>query len=67
MLPPKNRLFRHFKTGGMLKVAARGKVMKFSLSGTGRMLSKLYRCATHYARNEPVGSDPFHSAGFTYD
>ena len=33
-LPAKNRLFRHFKVGGMLKVAAGSKVMRFNLTGT---------------------------------
>ena len=63
-LPAKNRLFRHFKVGGMLKVAAGSKVMRFNLTGTNRMLSKLYRCATHFARQDTIGRDPFQPASF---
>ena len=64
-LPPKDRMFDHFKIGHTLKVAANNKVMRFKLTGTDRMLSKLYRCATHFARKQ--GKDPFSSVGFTYD
>lgn len=64
-LPPKDRMFRHFKIGHTLKVAASNRVMRFKLTGTDRMLSKLYRCATHFARKQ--GNDPFSSVGFTYD
>ncbi|MEM8687290.1 MAG: hypothetical protein AAGF81_08175 [Pseudomonadota bacterium] len=64
-LPPKDRMFRHFKIGHTLKVAADNRVMRFKLTGTDRMLSKLYRCASHFARK--TGKDPFSSVGFTYD
>ena len=60
-LPAKNRLFDHFKRGGQLKIAAGSRVMRFNLSGTGRMLSKLYRCATHFAKKD--GNDPFANTG----
>ena len=64
-LPPKDRMFEHFKIGNTLKVAASNRVMRFKLTGTDRMLSKLFRCATHFARKQ--GKDPFSNVGFTYD
>ncbi|MEM7429488.1 MAG: hypothetical protein AAF441_25730 [Pseudomonadota bacterium] len=66
-LPANNRLFRHFKVGGTLKVAAGSKVMRFNLNGTNRMLSKLYRCAVHFAQRDTIGRDPFQPASFTQD
>ena len=51
-LPPKDMMFQHFKAGGTLKVAAGKRVMRFSLTGTGPMLSQLYKCAVHFARKE---------------
>lgn len=60
-LPPQNRLFRHFRTGGQLKVIAGAKRMRFNLTGTNRLLSKLYRCATHFAKRD--GNDPFANTG----
>ncbi len=66
-LPANNRLFRHFKVGGTLKVAAGSKVMRFNLSGANRMLAKLYRCANHFAQRDTIGRDPFQPAAFTQD
>ncbi len=56
-LPPRDSLFRHFRTGSQLKVVTGSKRMTFTLTGTGKILAKLYRCATHFAKRE--SSDPF--------
>ena len=56
-LPPRDSLFRHFRMGSQLKVLAGKKRMTFNLTATDTMLSKLYRCATHYAKRQE--SDPF--------
>ena len=66
-LPPRDKLFSHFRTGSQLKVVTGSKRMTFDLTGTDQMLSKLYRCATHFAkreRNDPFAAsdrDPFRS------
>ncbi len=66
-LPAKSRLFRHFKIGSTLKVATGSRVMRFNLTGTNHMLSKLYRCAVHFARQDTIGRDPFQPAAFSQD
>ncbi len=61
----RNKRIRLSNQGQTLNVAADKPVMRLKLTGTDQMLSKLYRCATHFARE--TGKDPFSSAGFTYD
>ncbi|MEM7429635.1 MAG: hypothetical protein AAF441_26480 [Pseudomonadota bacterium] len=60
-LPPRDNLFRSFRNGGELKVLVGRKRMAFNLTGVDRMLAKLYRCATHYAKRH--GNDPFANTG----
>ncbi len=51
-LPVNGRMFSRFQKGGTLNVATNRKVMQFELTGAGPLLSKLYRCAMHHAREE---------------
>ncbi len=63
-LPPKSKLFSHFRTGEMLHVAAANRVMKFNLTNTSKLLQKLVRCAAHYRKAERANPFEPASTGF---
>ena len=56
-LPDTVSRFNEFRYGGLLAVAAGGEVVKFSLTDTSRMLSRLLECAKEYrSARAPGGS-----------
>ncbi len=60
-LPTSDRLFDQFKRGQRLTIWAAKQKMKFSLTGTRRMLSLLLKCANFYVRKERKQKNPFES------
>lgn len=63
MLPADERLFKAFRYGGTLRVAAAKKVLEFRLTDTSKLLRALLGCSQRFAGFGDGGSDPFAQSG----
>ena len=63
-LPGDDRLFYQIRRGRLMTVRTANDTMKFSLSSTNRMLSRLFECARYWRNRDPgAQTNPFSDDG----